>query len=330
MLSAPWRLWRYDLPLHRPLTTGGGLRRRGLILEADGAGLGEAAPIPGYHPRTLDVVEAQICRALRDGEPPGDASARFCIEGAALSLAAARQGRRPAALLVSDPAPAAPLNALIDAADPAAQARDLVARGCAAVKIKVGRRPLDQEIAAIRAVSEAAPGLRIRLDANRAWSFTDARRFCDALVGIEIDYLEEPLRDPARLAALHAETGVSIGLDESLSEDTETFPEGTAALVIKPTVVGGLAAALRLSAAAQEIGAQAVISATFETSVGLGLLAELACATSPTPPPQGLGTGPWLAGDVVDERLVAQAFALSWQAPRLRSEGLVLRAEGSG
>jgi O-succinylbenzoate synthase len=325
-----WKLLRYDLPLHRPLTTGGGLRRQGLLLtvhRGTHTGYGEAAPIPGFHPDSLDVVAAQLTRTLRDGIAPTAAVARFCIESAALSLAAAEQATRPAALLTTTPAPDAPINALIDDANPGARARVLVAEGCGAVKIKVGRRGLDHEIQAIRAVSLAAPGLRIRLDANRAWTLDKACRFCDALSGVRIDYLEEPLRDPALLSDFYARTGVGIGLDESLSEGHGGFPDGTAALVIKPTVVGGIEVALGLSARAQELGAQAVISATFETSVGLGMLCEVACATRPDPPPQGLGTGRWLAGDVC-EPLEVVGSRLSWRPVILNMDGLVEVSSG--
>lgn len=320
-----WRLLRYDLPLHRPLTTGGGLRRTGLILQlTDGGatGCGEAAPIPGFHPGSDEAVAQQIEAALCHGEEPTDPVARFCIETAALDLAASQSGVRPAALLVADPAPAAPLNALIDSDRPAHQAQALATEGCTAVKIKVGRRDIDSEIASIKAVFEAAPRMRIRLDANRAWSLDDACRFCDALRGVSLDYLEEPLADPALLSDFYDRTGVPIGLDESLAEDHGGFPAGTAALVIKPTVVGGLTAALRLSAQAREIGAQAVISATFETSVGLAALTEIACATGPILPPQGLGTWRWLADDIVTERLIPEAFSLRWRRLTLRSERL--------
>ena len=320
--DARWRLLRYDIPLHRPLTTGGGRTRSGLILErrqGQAVGHGEAAPIPGFHSTDLDAVQRQVIEAMAHGTPPDAAVARFCVESAEVSLAAALAQTRPAALLASHPAATTPLNALIDHTAPAGQARALATAGCTAAKIKVGRRGLEHEIAAIRAVAQAAPGMRIRLDANRAWTLEDACRFADALQGIAIDYLEEPLRDPAQLAAFHERTGVRIGLDESLAEGVDTVPAGTAALVIKPTVVGGLHAATGLIRRAGALGLQAVISATFETSVGLGMLTELACATGPEPVPQGLGTWRWLAEDVVTAPLRPQGFRLRWAVPRLNN-----------
>ena len=79
-----------------------------------------------------------------------------------------------------------------------------------------------------------------------------------------LQFLEEPLQDAADLAALHAATQVPLALDESLDQavsglilsGSRAAPEalarllapgrGVAALVVKPSVVGGVQAALSL------------------------------------------------------------------------------------
>ena len=331
-----WRLWRYALPLARPLTTGARGLRRGLIVEVrdqDGAtGLGEAAPLPGLHRADLDAAERELLAFLRQRQEPPSAVARFAVEGALLDLTAARLGRRPAQVLAEHPAAEAPLNGLIDAAhDPARRARELARDGYLAAKLKVGRRPMRDEIAAVRAARDAAPDLALRLDANQAWTLDEACRFCEALGDVDLEYIEEPLRQPALLGALHERTGVGIGLDESLAAEAPcVLPEGARALIIKPTVAGGLSGALKLIDLARQRGLLPVISATFETSVGLRLMAELACAIGPGLPAQGLGTGAWLAGDVLDPPLqIAEAAIRPAVRGRLCRAGLVQVAASS-
>lgn len=312
-----WRLLQYDLPLARPLTTGLQGRRPGLILALsteDGAftGLGEAAPLPGLHPLDLRAAQAEIIAFFLDHRPPASAVARFAIEGAFLNLAACQQGIRPARVLAAAPAAAAPLNGLIDALHaPVARARVLAGEGYTAAKLKVGRLSLQDDAAAVWGIRQAVPHLALRLDANRAWSLAEARAFCRAIHGAEIAYLEEPLQDPTALSALFQEAGIPLALDESVTEDLDldALPLGVRALVIKPTVTGGLSGAMRMATAAQQRHLLPVFSATFESSVGIRLMAEMACALG-DPPPQGLATLEWLAADVANPPLQPRGGAL--------------------
>lgn len=98
-------------------------------------------------------------------------------------------------------------------------------------------------------------------------------------------------------AVLHA--GIRVAVDESLdagllgphgtrqhtSSSSSGGPllelspsSGLAAVVIKPSVLGGLEAAWRTAAWATQQGCKAVISSSFESSVGLAALAQLAAA----------------------------------------------------
>lgn len=92
---------------------------------------------------------------------------------------------------------------------------------------------------------EALPDLRLRLDANRAWTLEKARQFARYIspaLRARIDFIEEPCqtRDASRQFA--QETGIAIAWDESVREaDFRIVAEpGLAALVIKPTLTGSL------------------------------------------------------------------------------------------
>ena len=136
----------------------------------------------------------------------------------------------------------------------------------------------------------------LRLDANRAWAWDQAVAFADGVAGVALDYVEEPLAAPERLPELWHDTGLPLAVDESVQEGAKVRGWATAA-VLKPTLVGGLAATLRIAARARAVGVRAVLSASFESGVGLRGVAALAAATGAEP--AGLDTYRWLAADVL-------------------------------
>lgn len=74
-----------------------------------------------------------------------------------------------------------------------AHARDLVARyGFRTHKLKGGVFPPDHDIAVIRALAEAFPDARLRLDPNSVWSVEEAARVGRAIIDLNNDYLEDP------------------------------------------------------------------------------------------------------------------------------------------
>jgi O-succinylbenzoate synthase len=320
----------YALPLVEPVAWGGVRRdvREGVLLRAafaDGReAWGDAAPLPGFSRESLGEAAAAL-RALapalagRDLDPrdlldPGGAfhgaldasgalpsSARFALDLALADLAAQALGRALPAALHPDPEVLLPLNGLLmgDADRVRADAARLAAAGYRTLKLKVGRGDPDAEADLVRHLAAAHPAVALRLDANRAWTPAQAARFADRLDGTRIDYIEEPLHDPADLPALWLDTGLPIALDETLQAPggAAHLRGWAAAAVLKPTLVGGLMAALRLAAQARSVGVRPVLSAAFESGVGLRGVAAIAAATGGAP--AGLDTARWLAADVL-------------------------------
>ena len=317
----------YALRLTAPVVWGGVAHgeRRGALVRAETAsgevGWGDAAPLPGFSRETLDealaatrdpvraltgveVNPAEVFRfdsplhARLDaaGLPP---SARFGLDLALADAAAQCAGRTLAQVLAPDPAVSLPLAGLVLDGS-VAEATRLAALGYRTLKLKVGRASVDEDAALVLAVREAVgPGVALRLDANRAWSAKDARRFADAVSGVALEFVEEPLADAAGLPELWLDTGLPLALDETLQRPggAEHLRGWAAAAVIKPTLVGGLAAALRLAVQAQAVGVKAVVSSSFESGVGLRGLVALAAATGAHA--AGLDTARWLADDVL-------------------------------
>ncbi len=178
--------------------------------------------------------------------------------------------------------------------------------GYRAVKLKVGERPVAEDAALVRALAgELGEGTALRLDANRAWSIGEADEFVRAAGASSFEYVEEPLAEPALLPDLARETGLPVALDESLT----TMEPGAlgehryaAAVVIKPTLLGGLSTALRFAGETSRLGMRAVVSSAYETGVGTAALVALAAAIEGDIP-AGLDTYRRLAEDVVSPRL---------------------------
>lgn len=337
MRLAAFDLYRYRIPLTAPLplSTGTLHEREGLLIRltsASGAsGWGEAAPLPGFSTEMLDAAEAQLRQLQgvwtgkavdladsfdasaverRAGEEPLLASAQFGVDLALADLLAAEIERSLPEVLAPTPRSMVALNALLIGAgdDVVAQARRLRAEGYRAVKLKVGRRPVHEEADRVRRVAEAlGPDVALRLDANRAWTLDEALAFAEASGEVSLQYVEEPLAEPRDLPALAVQSGLPIALDESLLPMGEGDLAGhtyARAVILKPTLLGGLARSLHLGRTAHRLGMIPVVSAAFESGVGLRGLVALAAALPDAP--VGLDTYRWLARDVVQPRLPLQ------------------------
>ena len=275
------RAFRFQLPLVRTLMLKGvpHTRREGILLERDEQ-WSEASPLPGFSDETIeDVIDA-----LRgEGEPP--ASLRFALQ--ALDRPIAASTRVPFNYLLQGDH-----KTILNAAESASRTSR------SAVKLKVGSDDLHSDIQLVRDVrSRLRADMELRLDANRAWSFSDATEFTRAISDIEYAYVEEPLQDASRLEELYAASGIRYALDETLvSEETLAAFPTVSALICKPTILGGRSAVERLV----ETGKPIIFSAAFESGIGIGRIVQLAAEFSPDLA-AGLDTLSWLDGDVLQE-----------------------------
>lgn len=314
-----------------PLIARGAARGRGseraatiiAVTTLDGAtGLGEAAPLPGVSIDTLTdaarAVDDLANRSLVELATPGHASAvadrvthapaaRFALETALLS-AYAQTARTSVARLLT-PLPKAEL-LLAVVVDHGSEAERAVAAGARCLKIKVGGADPDTDIARVRAIAERAPSAQLRLDANRGWAAADVDRILAPLADLPIDYVEEPCPDAHLL--LDGDLTFRIALDESLIHlDRASLARALAsprlaALVLKPTLLGGFARCLELAALAHQHGVAPVVTHTLEGPVGTAACAELARAIGSDVP---VGLAPHPALDRFSEATWTPAFS---------------------
>lgn len=143
----------------------------------------------------------------------------------------------------------------------AAQVQRWVDRGLDAVKIKVGRPELIDDIRRVARVREVlGPERQLMIDANQRWDLDTAVRAIDALSAFDLAWIEEPLRadDTAGYRLLAERIDVPIALGENLHtihRFREAMDAGFADIV-QPNVirVGGITPFLQIAALAHERG----------------------------------------------------------------------------
>ncbi|HEU0031351.1 MAG TPA: AMP-binding protein [Kofleriaceae bacterium] len=260
--------------------------RTAIVVEVradDTRGWGEAAPLPELAHDSLAAAERAIAALAAPFDVDDVAtfaasiaspSARFAIETALLDAIARRDGRPLAALLSAEPAQRLAASIVVD--DPAA-ARAAIARGARCLKIKVA----DGDLARVRAIADAAPGVALRLDANRAWPIEHVRDRLAALADLPIEFVEEPCVAPHRL--LGEPLPLPLALDETLAELTDAelatalSSRSLRAVILKPTLLG-LHACVALVEQARAAGVAAIVTHALEGPIGTAACAELALA----------------------------------------------------
>ena len=113
-----------------------------------------------------------------------------------------------------------------------------------------------------------------------------------------VEFIEEPVRDPRDLEAFIRETGFEVALDETMWDDTcgnlRLLP-GVSVWVIKPTLIGLLGSVDLIRAAADQ-HKDCVVSSSFESSVGSRMLAHLASLTDRE---TGMGPCDWFSENLL-------------------------------
>ena len=316
MRIAEARVERRLLRYHSPITTAhGSVADRWTVLltlvDEDGhVGVGEAAPLAGFTPDTVDEAETAIRGWVEDGavddRPVASVTARAAVDSALLDLAARISGTTVHRLLAPGSPDRLSVAALVTGAtveDLAASVAAAVAAGHATVKVKVGTHGIDGDVERVSAVrSRIGPDITLRLDANGAWEAGEAVRHLDRLAAFDPEFVEEPVAGLEYLADVRFASPVPIAVDESARtvEDVRRAVEMGAAdlVVLKPSAIGGPSEAARAAALVRSAGLDVVITSLLEGSVGIRAAAHLASAIGATDPAPGLATAGLLAVDI--------------------------------
>ena len=293
------------------MTSRGALKERvTYIIEATcnhGVGYGECCVMPGLlaeiEPPTLDYWCNQAELNHTAILPAAPAPVRFGIETAVLS--ALRGGAPRWDTPFTRGESGIPIHCLIWMADADAMLHHIhegIQRGFTCLKMKVGALPFNQEIDMLREVKRVFPSAEIRVDANGAFHPAEALSKLTALAELGVSSIEQPIgtKQWVHMAELCKHSPLPIALDEELihAEDMSLLLDSIspAAIVIKPSLHGGLLAAEQWASAATDRGIDWWVNSALESNVGLTALAEW-CAYAAPNRMQGLGTGSLFVDD---------------------------------
>lgn len=231
-------------------------------------------------------------------------AALFAFETALLDLLSQQQSLPLSRLLNPQAARMVKVNAAVGAI---AKVSDIqivraVNAGMRVLKLKAGVAGVQEEIFRLKQIAAQLPeGVRLRIDANQAWTMDDALCFFQESEKLPIESLEEPLRNPDIKAwqSLAECTRIPLAADESLlSTDLETLLEsgGITRVILKPTLLGGLRRCMDLHEKAAAVGVECVVTTTLESAVGVWACIHLAAAVDHMQQTaHGLATSSWFS-----------------------------------
>lgn len=309
---------KLDIALREPFAVATGTQAAALNvlvrvhLAGGASGLGEAAPFPAVTGETQEAVLTALT-ALRRELPGWDARAwrplAAWLQERLPDLPSARCAVETAVLDALCRASGLPLHSFFggagtcletdltiptgDAPAAAQAASRIAAAGFRTIKLKVGGRPVDEDIERIRAVATAAPGVGLLLDGNAALADVAAALTLLAEArhaGAQVLLLEQPLPrgDLEGHRILCARAGVPVAADESAASVADVVRlarEGAAQVINIKIMKSGLVAALDMAITARSLGLGLMIGGMVESPLALSTSACLAA---------GLGGFSWV------------------------------------
>jgi L-alanine-DL-glutamate epimerase-like enolase superfamily enzyme len=290
---------RVTMPLAEPFEISRGVQREAenVVVELvhDGVtGVGAAAPSRHYgetvatveallpdlldalpdDPHALDAAHAAMDRVVR-----GNPAAKAAVDIALHDLVARTHDLPLYRYLGLDPS-ATPTSSftlgLADTDEMARKAREAVAAGHNVLKVKLGT-DRDREI--VEAVVAAAPDVRLRVDANEAWTPKEAVAMCDFLDG-RVEFVEQPVPadHPGEMRHVRERSPVPVAADESLvtAADVPAVAELADIANVKLMKCGGVRPAVGILRAARTHGMETMLGCMVESNAAIAAGVHLA------------------------------------------------------
>jgi o-succinylbenzoate synthase len=257
--------------------------------------------------RQLTSLDSQQALQRLESIAVISSAARFAFETALLDLLSQQQTLTLSRLLNPQAASMVEVNAAVGAITKVLDAKIIrtVNAGMRVLKLKAGVAGVQEEIIRLQQIAALLPeGVRLRIDANQAWTMDDALYFMRAIEKLPIESLEEPLREPSIGAWRNLAECASIPLaaDESLlTTDIAMLLESgdISRVILKPTMLGGLRRCMVLSQKAAAAGVDSVVTSALESAVGVWACVHLAAAVDPMQQTaHGLATSSWFSENI--------------------------------
>ena len=236
--------------------------------------LGQFAPVLGSADSwSLESIDAQLDRTLR-----GNNAAKGAVSSALHDIVGKRLGIPVHRLWGLDAADATESSFTIGIADnDGLRQRVDDAAEYPILKVKLGT---DRDTEIVRVVREAAPGKRLRVDANAAWTASHAVRMIDFLADHAVEFVEQPVaqHDIDGFRFVRARSKLPVIADESclVSTDIPKLAGAVDGINIKLAKCGSLREALRMVHTARAFGMTIMAGCMIESSLGISAIAQLA------------------------------------------------------
>ena len=149
----------------------------------------------------------------------------------------------------------------------------LAARRHNVFKLKIGRKPVAEDVAHVAAIKRAlGAAAAVRVDVNMAWSETEAVRALPALADAGCELVEQPVASAAALTRLMRRFPIALMADEVLTGPDSAFElarvGGADVFAVKTEQSGGLIAAQKVGAIADAAGIELYGGTMLEGGVG--------------------------------------------------------------
>jgi L-alanine-DL-glutamate epimerase-like enolase superfamily enzyme len=260
--------------------------------------LAEAEPLLGDDPFALDEIEARLARM------PGELAAKAALDSALHDLCGKLAGV-PVWRLLGLRRAGPPTSWTIWLGDPDDMARraERVGDRFRRLKLKLGAGDgLDvKRVRAVRGVTD----LPLQVDVNEAWELDEAFENVEALAGLGVQYVEQPLSagHPAG-AQLKERSPLPIYLDEDVhtTRDIREAANRAHGINIKLAKSGGIREAIRLAHTARALDLGVMLGCMVESSLGIAAAAQMAslCDHVDLDGNLLLADDPWTGVDFVD------------------------------
>ena len=279
--------------------------------------------------KTWEMEEGSVLNQVRERIPYDLPSIRFGVETAVLDLL--NGGEKM--ILENDfyqNHQAISINGLIWMGDRdfmLSQIESKLEQGFSCIKMKIGAIDFQQELELLRYIRNrfSQNEITLRVDANGAFSPTDALDKLHQLSRFQIHSIEQPIAagqlDEMRKLCL--ETPVPIALDEELIgvKDKTGLLDGIQPqfIILKPTLLGGILETKEWISAAEPRNIDWWMTSALESNIGLNAISQLA-SNLQTTIPQGLGTGQLYHNNLASPLTIVQGHltydaSLSWEEP---------------
>ena len=272
------KLLSYQLPFSNPMSFNGQKLslRKGLILQLQDHqqqfSFGEIAPLPGFSHESLQQATTQIIALLNSGlENPQQRDNLYPSVSFALDMALQH-------IPVAEEACNLDTVPLLQGDNTTVIKQYLALHSPSLIKLKVARQKVLDDLWLFKKLGKINPNLKIRGDANRGWSATQAACFFKHIDNHRLDYIEEPTADHQTNLQLAEEYQIALALDETLQDINFHYQHKACikALVLKPTLIGSLSRIQHFIDIAAQQQLQVHISSSFESIIGLQQLTALA------------------------------------------------------